>query len=139
MLPWPNPPPLKGKKIRRNQMKRRMCHFNKQYTINHQLMGLHHVMQQLFLKGFFGNVALAQARANNIVGDAINNIRTIFAFNAEDKVVKWFSQELEVPLRRSLIRGHVNGKPCSNELKLVNIFLPLNICIETNISKPIIL
>ena len=86
-------------------------------------MGLLHVVQQKFVKGFSGNVALAQARANMIVGDAINNIRTVVAFNAEDKVVKLFSQELEVPLRRSLIRSQVHGSHAIMDLSW-SIFLP---------------
>lgn len=81
-------------------------------------MGLHHAMQQKFLKGFSGNVALAQARANMIVGDAINNIRIVVAFNAEDKVIKLFSRELEVPLRRSLIRSQVNENHAIMDLSL---------------------
>lgn len=64
-------------------------------------------MQQLFLKGFSGDVAAAQARASMVAGEGVTNIRTIAAFNAEDRVLKLFEHELEAPMKRGFLRGQV--------------------------------
>jgi ATP-binding cassette subfamily B (MDR/TAP) protein 1 len=45
------------------------------------------MMQKMFLKGFSGDVAGAQARASMVASEAVGNVRTVAAFNAEDKIV----------------------------------------------------
>lgn len=66
-------------------------------------------MQQMFLKGFSGDVRGAQARATMVASEAIGNVRTVAAFNAEDKVVNLFQKELEAPLKRGFLRGQIAG------------------------------
>ncbi|KAG0606707.1 hypothetical protein M758_9G161600 [Ceratodon purpureus] len=66
-------------------------------------------VEQLFLKGFSGDVASAQARASMVAGEGVTNIRTIAAFNAEERVVKLFEYELEAPMRRGFLRGQIAG------------------------------
>jgi len=61
----------------------------------------------MFLKGFSGDVASAQARASMVAGEGVTNFRTIAAFNAEDRVVKLFEHELEGPMKRGYLRGQV--------------------------------
>ncbi|BFI30403.1 autophagy-related protein 9 [Marchantia polymorpha subsp. ruderalis] len=65
--------------------------------------------ENLFLKGFAGDVAKAYARATQVAGEAVANIRTVAAFNAEDKVRGLFDQELVGPNKRSFYRGQVAG------------------------------
>lgn len=67
------------------------------------------VVEQMFLKGFSGDVAGAQARASMVAAEAVGNVRTVAAFNAEDKVVALFSSELEGPMKRGFLRGQVAG------------------------------
>lgn len=64
-------------------------------------------MQQLFYKGFSGDVGAAQARASMVAAEGVTNIRTIAAFNAQDRVIKLFEHELQAPLKRGALRGHV--------------------------------
>ena len=61
------------------------------------------------MKGFSGDVVGAHERASMVSGEAIGNIRTVAAFNAEEKVVDLFAQELRIPERRSLTRGNIAG------------------------------
>jgi ATP-binding cassette subfamily B (MDR/TAP) protein 1 len=63
----------------------------------------------MFLKGFSGNVAGAQARASQVASEAVGNVRTVAAFNAEDKVVSLFQRELQGPIKRGFMRGQVAG------------------------------
>jgi ATP-binding cassette subfamily B (MDR/TAP) protein 1 len=42
-----------------------------------------------------------------VAGEGVINIRTIAAFNAEDRVVKLFERELEEPMKRGFLRGQV--------------------------------
>jgi ATP-binding cassette subfamily B (MDR/TAP) protein 1 len=67
------------------------------------------IVEQMFLKGFSGDVAGAQARASMVAAEAVGNVRTVAAFNAEDKVVNLFSSELEAPMKRGYLRGQVAG------------------------------
>ncbi|KAG0586096.1 hypothetical protein KC19_2G063800 [Ceratodon purpureus] len=67
------------------------------------------IVEQNFLKGFSGDVAGAQARASMVAAEAVGNVRTVAAFNAEDKVVDLFSTELEAPMKRGFLRGQVAG------------------------------
>lgn len=65
------------------------------------------LVQQMFLKGFSGDVATAQAKASQVAGEAVSNIRTVAAFNAESKVTSLFEYELQAPLKRGYLRGQV--------------------------------
>ncbi|CAM6102646.1 unnamed protein product [Calypogeia fissa] len=65
--------------------------------------------QKLFLKGFAGDLNKAYARATQVAGEAVTNIRTVAAFNAEDKVQALFAEELKGPSGRSFLRGQVAG------------------------------
>ena len=65
--------------------------------------------QNMSMKGFSGNVAGAQARASMVASEAVGNVRTVAAFNAEDKVVDLFQSELKAPLKRGFVRGQVAG------------------------------
>lgn len=66
-------------------------------------------VQQLSLKGFAGDTAKAHARASMVAGEAVSNIRTVAAFNAEDKILNLFDQELKLPQTQSLKRGQFSG------------------------------
>ncbi|MCO5592638.1 hypothetical protein L7F22_046641 [Adiantum nelumboides] len=52
--------------------------------------------QQLCMQGFGGDLNEAHARSSMIAGDAISNIRTVAAFNAETKVVSLFLEALVI-------------------------------------------
>lgn len=67
------------------------------------------MFQQLSLKGFAGDTAKAHARASMVAGEAVSNIRTVAAFNAEDKILNLFDQELKLPQTQSLKRGQLAG------------------------------
>jgi ATP-binding cassette subfamily B (MDR/TAP) protein 1 len=67
------------------------------------------MMQKMFLKGFSGDVAGAQARASMVASEAVGNVRTVAAFNAEDKIVGLFQRELQAPLKRGFLRGQAAG------------------------------
>ena len=61
----------------------------------------------MFLRGFAGDIAKAQARATMVAGEAISNIRTVVAFNAEAKVLGLYEHELEIPMQKNFWRGQV--------------------------------
>lgn len=65
------------------------------------------LLQQMFLRGFAGDIAKAQARATMLAGEAISNIRTVVAFNAEAKVLGLYEHELEIPMQKNFWRGQV--------------------------------
>ncbi|CAM6101081.1 unnamed protein product [Calypogeia fissa] len=65
--------------------------------------------ENMFLKGFSGDVNKAYSRASRVAGEAVSNIRTVAAFNAEKKVQALFATELEGPSSRSFWRGQVAG------------------------------
>ncbi|KAJ7294789.1 hypothetical protein O6H91_11G093700 [Diphasiastrum complanatum] len=67
------------------------------------------IVQNLFLKGFAGDIAKAHDRATMLAGEAISNIRTIAAFNAQEKVVQLVSQALIGPKHSITRRGHAAG------------------------------
>ncbi|CAI5469718.1 unnamed protein product [Closterium sp. Yama58-4] len=58
--------------------------------------------QQQFLAG-------SHAGATTIAAEAVANIRTVAAFNAQDKILALFTARLAGPLRRSFLRGQVGG------------------------------
>lgn len=73
------------------------------------LLVLANFAQQLSLKGFAGDTAKAHAKTSMIAGEGVSNIRTVAAFNAQEKILSLFSQELRVPQLRSLRRSQISG------------------------------
>ncbi|KAL9247718.1 hypothetical protein vseg_021120 [Gypsophila vaccaria] len=73
------------------------------------LLVLANFAQQLSLKGFAGDTAKAHAKTSMIAGEGVSNIRTVAAFNAQDKILSLFCSELRVPQRRSLRRSLTSG------------------------------
>ncbi|CAI5481222.1 unnamed protein product [Closterium sp. Yama58-4] len=67
------------------------------------------LMEQQFLAGFAGNQNSSHAGATTIAAEAVANIRTVAAFNAQDKILALFTARLAGPLRRSFLRGQVGG------------------------------
>lgn len=49
------------------------------------------------------------ARASATVGEAVSNIRTVAAFGAEEKVLNFYSRELNIARQNSGLRAHVAG------------------------------
>jgi ATP-binding cassette subfamily B (MDR/TAP) protein 1 len=66
----------------------------------------------MFLKGFAGDISKAQSRASMVAGEAVSNIRTVAAFNAEKKVLALFERELEGPMKAGFLRGQVEKSSC---------------------------
>lgn len=66
-------------------------------------------MQHLFLKGFGGNYASNYAQATAIAREAINNIRTVQALNAQEQIISHFSETLDKPNKAAFLRGHIAG------------------------------
>ncbi|MFS7948140.1 putative ABC-type xenobiotic transporter [Helianthus anomalus] len=73
------------------------------------LLVLAHFAQQLSLKGFAGDTAKAHAKTSMIAGEGVSNIRTVAAFNAQDKILSLFSAQLRVPQSQSLRRSQFSG------------------------------
>ncbi|XP_024522226.1 ABC transporter B family member 19 [Selaginella moellendorffii] len=67
------------------------------------------VGEQMFLKGFSGDLSKAYSRASTVASEAVGNIRTVAAFCSEKKVIDSFVRELQVPKRKVFLRGHVAG------------------------------
>eukprot|EP00246_Nothoceros_aenigmaticus_P000167 TRINITY_DN1022_c0_g1_i1.p1 TRINITY_DN1022_c0_g1~~TRINITY_DN1022_c0_g1_i1.p1 ORF type:complete len:1043 (+),score=224.73 TRINITY_DN1022_c0_g1_i1:192-3131(+) len=65
--------------------------------------------ENMFLKGFAGDIGKAYSKATMVAGEAVTNIRTIAAFNAQSKVLDLFENELEGPKQSSFVRGQVAG------------------------------
>ncbi|KAL0381063.1 UNVERIFIED_CONTAM: ABC transporter B family member 19 [Sesamum angustifolium] len=61
------------------------------------------------LKGFAGDTAKAHAKTSMIAGEGVSNIRTVAAFNAQEKILSLFAYELHVPQRRSLRASLCSG------------------------------
>lgn len=68
-----------------------------------------YLTQQLSLKGFAGDTAKAHAKTSMIAGEGVSNIRTVAAFNAQDKILSLFSYQLRIPQQRSLRRSQSAG------------------------------
>ncbi|CAD6265116.1 unnamed protein product [Miscanthus lutarioriparius] len=66
------------------------------------------VLQKMFMKGF-GDLEAAHARATQIAGEAVANLRTVAAFNAERKITGLFEANLCGPLRRCFWKGQIAG------------------------------
>jgi ATP-binding cassette, subfamily B (MDR/TAP), member 1 len=67
------------------------------------------VLQKMFMKGFSGDLEAAHARATQIAGEAVANVRTVAAFNAEARVTALFEANLRGPLRRCFWKGQAAG------------------------------
>ncbi|XP_047070941.1 ABC transporter B family member 19-like [Lolium rigidum] len=73
------------------------------------LLVLANFAQQLSMKGFAGDTAKAHAKTSMIAGEGVSNIRTVAAFNAQDKILSLFCGELRVPQAHSLRRSQISG------------------------------
>lgn len=73
------------------------------------LLVLANFAQQLSLKGFAGDTAKAHAKTSMIAGEGVSNIRTVAAFNAQDKILSLFCHELRIPQLHSLRRSQTSG------------------------------
>ncbi|XP_058084025.1 ABC transporter B family member 19-like [Magnolia sinica] len=73
------------------------------------LLVLANFAQQLSLKGFAGDTAKAHAKTSMIAGEGVSNIRTVAAFNAQDKILSLFCHELRLPQRQSLRKSQSAG------------------------------
>lgn len=73
------------------------------------LIVLANFAQQLSLKGFAGDTAKAHAKTSMIAGEGVSNIRTVAAFNAQDKIISLFRYQLRIPHKRSLRRSQLSG------------------------------
>uniref|UniRef100_A0A7N0THE2 ABC transporter B family member 1 n=1 Tax=Kalanchoe fedtschenkoi TaxID=63787 RepID=A0A7N0THE2_KALFE len=67
------------------------------------------VLQKMFMQGFSGDLEGSHAKATQLAGEAIANVRTVAAFNSETKIVDLFSLNLEIPLRRCFWKGQIAG------------------------------
>ncbi|KAI8533911.1 hypothetical protein RHMOL_Rhmol10G0047400 [Rhododendron molle] len=65
--------------------------------------------QKFSLEGFAGDTAKAHAKTSMIAGEGVSNIRTVAAFNAQDKTLSLFCHELRVTQLRSLSRSQMSG------------------------------
>ncbi|RXH89535.1 hypothetical protein DVH24_031892 [Malus domestica] len=73
------------------------------------LLVLSNYAQQLSLKGFAGDTAKAHAKTSMIAGEGVSNIRTVAAFNAQNKILSLFCHELRLPQLGSLRRSQTAG------------------------------
>ncbi|KAI4341947.1 hypothetical protein MLD38_026615 [Melastoma candidum] len=67
------------------------------------------VLQKMFMTGFSGDLEASHAKATQLAGEAIGNVRTVAAFNSESKIVGLFSYNLQTPLRRCFWKGQIAG------------------------------
>nr|DAD30764.1 TPA_asm: hypothetical protein HUJ06_009615 [Nelumbo nucifera] len=67
------------------------------------------VLQKMFMKGFSGDLEVAHAKATQLVGEAVANVRTVAAFSSEANIVCLFSSSLDSPLRRCFWKGQTSG------------------------------
>ncbi|KAB2098258.1 hypothetical protein ES319_A01G226100v1 [Gossypium barbadense] len=67
------------------------------------------VLQKMFMKGFSGDLEAAHAKATQLAGEAIANVRTVAAFNSENKIVRLFSSNLQTPLKHCFWKGQIAG------------------------------
>ncbi|KAI8015446.1 ABC transporter B family member 1 [Camellia lanceoleosa] len=67
------------------------------------------VLQKMFMQGFSGDLEAAHAKATQLAGEAIANVRTVAAFNSESKIISLFTNNLETPLRRCFWKGQIAG------------------------------
>ncbi|XP_073011896.1 ABC transporter B family member 1 [Typha latifolia] len=67
------------------------------------------VLQKMFMTGFSGDLEGAHAKATQIAGEAVANVRTVAAFNSEAKITQLFATNLQRPLRRCFWKGQIAG------------------------------
>ncbi|KAL2481363.1 ABC transporter B family member 1 [Abeliophyllum distichum] len=67
------------------------------------------VLQKMFMNGFSGDLEAAHAKATQLAGEAVTNVRTVAAFNSESKIVGLFASSLQPPLRRCFWKGQIAG------------------------------
>ncbi|KAI3472286.1 hypothetical protein Pfo_029801 [Paulownia fortunei] len=67
------------------------------------------VLQKMFMSGFSGDLEAAHAKATQLAGEAVANVRTVAAFNSEAKIVGLFTSSLQTPLRRCFWKGQIAG------------------------------
>ncbi|KAK4730906.1 hypothetical protein R3W88_023894 [Solanum pinnatisectum] len=67
------------------------------------------VLQKMFMKGFSGDLEAAHAKATQLAGEAVANVRTVAAFNSETKIVNLFDSSLQTPLRHCFWKGQIAG------------------------------
>ncbi|KAL7095900.1 hypothetical protein ACP275_10G051500 [Erythranthe tilingii] len=67
------------------------------------------VLQKMFMTGFSGDLEAAHAKATQLAGEAVANMRTVAAFNSEAKIVGLFTSSLQTPLRRCFWKGQIAG------------------------------
>ncbi|EAY95758.1 hypothetical protein OsI_17633 [Oryza sativa Indica Group] len=73
------------------------------------LLVLANFAQQLSMKGFAGDTAKAHAKSSMVAGEGVSNIRTVAAFNAQNKILSLFSYELRIPEQQILRRSQTSG------------------------------
>lgn len=66
-------------------------------------------LQKMFMQGFSGDLEGAHAKATQIAGEAVANVRTVAAFNSEAKITRLFESNLRGPLRRCFWKGQIAG------------------------------
>ncbi|KAJ0784637.1 putative Type 1 protein exporter [Helianthus annuus] len=64
---------------------------------------------KMFMEGFSGDLEGAHAKATQLAGEAVANMRTVAAFNSESKIVNLFTTSLDGPLRRCFWKGQIAG------------------------------
>ncbi|PIN11524.1 Multidrug/pheromone exporter, ABC superfamily [Handroanthus impetiginosus] len=67
------------------------------------------VLQKMFMNGFSGDLEAAHAKATQLAGEAVSNVRTVAAFNSESKIVGLVISSLQPPLRRCFWKGQIAG------------------------------
>ncbi|KAK9158581.1 hypothetical protein Scep_005155 [Stephania cephalantha] len=67
------------------------------------------VLQKMFMQGFSGDLEAAHAKATQLAGEAVANVKTVAAFNSEAKIIGLFSSNLEAPLKRCFWKGQIAG------------------------------
>ncbi|KAL1819538.1 hypothetical protein ACET3Z_014407 [Daucus carota] len=67
------------------------------------------VLQKMFMEGFSGDLEAIHAKATQLAGEAVGNLRTVAAFNSESKIVALYVSNLQAPLRRCFYKGQIAG------------------------------
>ncbi|CAA0830309.1 ABC transporter B family member 1 [Striga hermonthica] len=67
------------------------------------------VLQKMFMNGFSGDLEAAHAKATQLAGEAVSNLRTVAAFNSEPKIAALFTSSLRSPLHRAFWKGQIAG------------------------------
>lgn len=70
---------------------------------------LGYLLQKMFMQGFSGDLEAAHAKATQLAGEAVANVRTVAAFNSEAKIIGLFTLSLQTPLRRCFWKGQIAG------------------------------